>query len=159
MVNIISIYSISTSNTPTTQPTTTTHEMTWQHQNDSTTKCDKCTCIWYHLTCLNDKAFQGISPHQFWMVKPFTGHESSPNWMNQHSQGISPHQFERQGVLGHEPSPILWLCNGLHLCISTYNSTTTRQCIYINMTYTPNNSTNYTSTFEKKLNNMYNLFI
>jgi len=40
MVNILSIYSISTSNTPTTQPTTTTHAMTWQHQYDSTTKCD-----------------------------------------------------------------------------------------------------------------------
>ena len=132
MVNIISIYSISTSNTPTTQPTTTTHEMTWQHQNDSTTKCDKCTCIWYHLTCLNDKAFQGISPHQFWIVKAFTGHE---------------------------PSPVLWLCNGLHLFISTYNSTTTQQCIYINMTYTPSNPTNDTSIFKKKFNNMYNLFI
>jgi len=35
--------------------------------------------MWYHFTRLNDKAFQGMSPQQFWMVKA--------------SQGISPQQL------------------------------------------------------------------
>ena len=35
--------------------------------------------MWYHLTRLNDKAFQGMSPQQF-------------EWLK-HSQGMSPHQL------------------------------------------------------------------
>jgi len=61
--------------------------------------------MWYHLTRLNDKTFQGMSPQQF-------------EWLK-HSQGMSLHQLnelaftghkpsliERQGIQGHEPSTV-----------------------------------------------------
>jgi len=41
---------------------------------------------------LNDKAFQGMSPQQFWMVKASPGHE--------------PSTIEQQGVSGHKPSTV-----------------------------------------------------
>ena len=62
-----------------------------QHNNSSTndndyamtqrriTTMQQCTCMWYHLTRLNDKAFQGMSPQHF-------------EWLKE-SQGMSPLQL------------------------------------------------------------------
>jgi len=55
--------------------------MQW-HDNTDVTQRQNVTMHMHvvPLTRLNDKAFQGISPHQF-------------EWLK-HSQGMSPHQIE-----------------------------------------------------------------
>jgi len=67
-----------------------------------TTTMQQCTCMWYHLMCLNEKAFQGMSPQQFEGLKHSQG--MSPQQLNDKVfQGISPQQW-MMNILGHEPS-------------------------------------------------------
>jgi len=93
------------------------------------------------LTALNNKVFQDMSP---------------PALNDKTFQGKSPPAFMLM-----QWTPLVYINIQLNYNTPTTWTTTatTQQCIYINMTYTPNNSTSDTSTFEMKFNNMYNLFI
>ena len=57
--------------------------------------------MWYHFTRLNDKAFQGMNPQQFWMVKASQG--IIPQQLNELAfQGISPQRLN-DNIPGHKP--------------------------------------------------------
>jgi len=85
------------------------HHQLLQHQQlnqqqqlrQCTTTTINAICMWYHFTRLKDKAFQGMSPQQFWMVKASTG--KSPQQLNEIAfQGISRQRLN-DNIPGHKP--------------------------------------------------------
>lgn len=85
------------------------------HDNSTKTPQQMQLCIWYHIRA---EALTVIE----WLKHSFIR-----TWVlivNIALNNIVFQRFERQGVPGPRSSSFLCLCNWLHLCISTYNSTT-----------------------------------